>query len=67
MLDTIKGHIRRHQLTVLVTHLWEYFREGKPDEAFIAVLHSLADYLQNEPDLKGIAFSDLKRASVPLN
>src|SRR5206468_11154776 len=59
MLETIKAHIQRQRLTVLVTHWWEYFRSGQPDEAFIAVLHKLADYLHETPGLKVIAFSDL--------
>lgn len=67
MLETIKTHIQQHQLTVLVTHWWEYFREGEPDEPFIAVLHTLADYLKNEPDLKVVSFSELTRATVRLN
>jgi hypothetical protein len=58
MLDTIKSRIQRQQLTVLVTHCWEYFPNGQPDELFISVLHSLADYLASAPDLKVITFSD---------
>src|SRR5882762_5181440 len=67
MLETIKAHIQQHQLTVLVTHWWEYFREGEPDNPFIAVLHSLAEYLQQQAELKVISFSELARANVPLN
>ena len=67
MLQMIKAHIEQHQLTVLVTHWWEYFREGEIDNAFIAVLHSVADYLQSQSDLKVISFSELTRRDVPLN
>ena len=67
MLETIKAQIQQHQLTVLVTHWWEYFREGEPDQKFITVLHSVAEYLQSESDLKVISFSELARSDVPLN
>src|SRR4051812_40940155 len=45
MLDGIKARIQQQSLTVLVTHWWEYFRDGRADEPFIAVLHPVADYL----------------------
>ena len=67
MLDTIKAHIQQQPLTVLVTHWWEYFRDGKPDDQFIAVLHSLADYLHSAPDIKVIPFSAVARKEVQLN
>src|SRR5262249_28348270 len=44
MFDEITRCIGRQQLTVLVTHWWEYFRDGNPDEEFIRVLHQTADY-----------------------
>ena len=59
MLDTIKAHIERQSLTVLVTHWWEYFRDGQPDEPFIAVLHRLADYLHSKGDVDVVSFSQL--------
>jgi hypothetical protein len=46
-------------LTVLVTHWWEYYRNGQPDESFIAVLHELADYLAGQNDIKVISFAQL--------
>ena len=63
MLDTIKAHIARQPLTVLVTHWWEYFRDGQADEPFIAVLHSLADYLRGEKGVHMVAFCQLARGS----
>jgi len=56
MLDTIKSHIERQQLTVLVTHWWEYFRDGKPDEQFVGVLHRLAEYLSCNETVKIVTF-----------
>jgi hypothetical protein len=59
MLDSIKQVIEKQPLTVLVTHWWEYFRNGEPDQNFIEILHRLADYLATQPDLCVIAFDDL--------
>jgi hypothetical protein len=59
MLDTIKRAIEQDELTVLVTHWWEYFREEKPDEAFIRVLHQLAEYLAGQPDIAVTTFDAL--------
>jgi hypothetical protein len=63
MLDSIKEVIDQQRLTVLVTHWWEYFRNGKPDEAFIKTLHHLAGYLATRRDLCVITFDDL--AAMP--
>jgi len=67
MLETIKAQIQRRKLTVLVTHWWEYFRDRQPDDQFIAVLHSLADYLRSTKDVKVISFAELVTSKIPLN
>jgi len=67
MLETIRAQIERQQVTVLVTHWWEYFREQKPDEAFIGLLHETADYLAGRNDVRVISFSELLNGQVPLN
>lgn len=59
MLATIRAAISSHTVTVLVTHWWEYFRDGKPDDAFIDVLHQTAAMLSHRPDVKVISFEDL--------
>jgi hypothetical protein len=59
MLETVRKAIRGNQLTVLVTHWWEYFRDQQPDEEFIGQLHETAAYLESEPDIKVISFDDL--------
>jgi hypothetical protein len=53
-------------LTVLVTHWWEYFYEGKPNEPFIQVLHDTARWLAEQPDLKVISFGELLNTNLPL-
>jgi len=67
MLDAIQQHVESRRLTVLVTHWWEYFRNNRPDEAFIGVLHKTAAWLANQPDLKVISFDDLLNNEVRLN
>lgn len=64
MLDTIKKTVSRQKLTVLVTHWWEYFRDGRPDESFIRVLHDTAKWLGDQSDIKVIAFDDLLAGDV---
>jgi hypothetical protein len=59
MVDAIRRAIERQEVTVLVTHWWEYFRGGTPDTAFIGVLHRLADYLATRPDICVTTFDAL--------
>jgi hypothetical protein len=59
MLEGIMHYLETQPLTVLVTHWWEYFRDGQPDESFIQFLHETAGYLASHPGLKVIPFADL--------
>ena len=67
VLGTITQHVSKQQLTVLVTHWWEYFRDGSPDEAFIDLLHETGEYLAGNRDIKVISFSDLLTQRIRLN
>ncbi len=67
MLGGIIHYLESQQLTVLVTHWWEYFRDGKPDEPFIDFLHETASYVATHPQLKAVAFDDLLSGRIPLN
>jgi hypothetical protein len=67
MLQQIERSIERRRLTVLVTHWWEYFRDGSPDDAFIDVLHRTADYLASRKDVKVVSFDDVADKKVVLN
>jgi len=67
MLESIQSQIAQQRLTVLVTHWWEYFRENEPDDAFIGVLHSVAEYLKSEKTIKVISFADLAQQQLALN
>lgn len=58
ILPRIQASIDGQNLTVLVTHWWEFFRTGDPDEPFIQVLHETAKYLASRKDVKVIRFSE---------
>lgn len=59
ILPAIEHAIARQSITVLVTHWWEYFRDERPDDAFIGVLHRTADYLASRKDLRVVSFDSL--------
>ena len=63
MLESVKQQVESQPLTVLVTHWWEYFREGKPDTAMLEILHATAAWLASNPDVQVISFGDLARAA----
>jgi len=64
MLESIKKQVEGQSLTVLVTHWWEYFRDGVPDEPFIDVLHSVAAWLASRRDIRVITFRGLAAESA---
>lgn len=67
MLDEIREVVEGQQLTVLVTHWWEYFINNTPDEPYIDVLHATAEYLAGQRDIKVVSFDDVAAGRVPLN
>lgn len=66
MLESIRQAVETQSLTVLVTHWWEYFRETRPDTAFLETLHRTADYLAGTPDIRVVSFADLATGRVTL-
>lgn len=65
ILPLIKEQIQQRQVTVLVTHWWEYFRHGEPDEPFLRVLHQTAEYLGSHPDICVTTFDALAHNRPP--
>ena len=63
--DTVRTAVSERRLTVLVTHWWEYFRGGEPDEPLIQVLHDTARWLADQGDVRVISFSDLLNGDAP--
>ena len=62
----IHGAVRGASLTVLVTHWWEYFRDGRADERLIGALHETARWLAGQSDVRVVSFGDVARGTVPL-
>jgi len=67
MLQAVKDSVTSRRTTVLVTHWWEYFPGGQPDEPFIQILHDVAAWLAAEPDLTVVSFDDVAAGKVPLD
>ncbi len=67
MFAAVRRDIESRALTVVVTHWWEYFRDGTPDDAFIDVLHEVAAWLASRPDIRVVAFRDVANGDVPLH
>jgi hypothetical protein len=62
MLERVLQAIRPHDVTVVVTHHWEYFRaDGSMNEPFVAVLHALAAYLAEAHDVRVVRIEDAHR------
>lgn len=64
MLEEVKRAIDRQDVTVLVTHWWEYFRDGRTDEAFVRVLHSVAEHLAARKDVRVVTFDAYAREAA---
>jgi hypothetical protein len=67
MVEEVRHAISERRVTVLVTHWWEYFPNGRPDADFIRQLHAVAEFLEQDPDVHVISFSDLLDRAVQLN
>ena len=50
-----------------MTHWWEYFRSGEPDEPFIDFLHETLRHLCRRSDVQVISFADLASGEIGLN
>ena len=67
MFAAVRHAVKNRKLTVLVTHWWEYFRDGTADEKFIAVLHEVAEWLARQNDVRVVSFADVARGGTALN
>jgi hypothetical protein len=66
MLESVRKQVESRRLTVLVTHWWEYFRDGKLDIAMLGILHATAEWLASDPNVRLISFDDLAGPHVSL-
>jgi len=67
MLESVKKQVDSQQLTVLVTHWWEYFRNGGPDGPMLEILHATAEWLASNPNVRVISFGELTREHAALD
>ncbi|MCX6956466.1 MAG: DUF2334 domain-containing protein [Verrucomicrobia bacterium] len=67
MLTAVQRAVDGRAVTVLVTHWWEYFRHGVPDEPFIGVLHEVGEWLASRRDIRVVSFRDVANGTVRLN
>lgn len=66
-LQGIVQCLQTNQVTVLVTHWWEYFRAGEPDEPFIDFLHETLRHIAKRADVRVISFDQVASGEIPLN
>jgi hypothetical protein len=66
MPASIHRAVRGASLTVLVTHWWEYFRNGVPDEGLISQLHETARWLACQSDVRVVSFREVAGGLVAL-
>lgn len=59
MMESVRCAVEGASLTVLVSHWWEYFRDGVPDERLISTAHEVASWLAGRQDIRVISFSDV--------
>ncbi len=64
MFANVRRAVESSSLTVLVTHWWEYFRNGTADEPFINVLHEVAAWLGEQRDVRVVSFSDIANGDI---
>jgi hypothetical protein len=67
MLDSVSRTVNGASLTVLVSHWWEFFRLGVPDDELIGVMHAVADGLASRDDVRVVTFGDVANGRVPFN
>ncbi len=67
MLASVRRAVEGASLTVLVSHWWEFFRGGAPDEGLIGIQHEVAGWLASRPDIRVVSFHDVARGAVPIN
>jgi hypothetical protein len=66
MFAAVRHAVESRPLIVLVTHWWEYFRNGTPDEEFIGVLHEVAKWLASRKDIRVVSFREVASGAVSI-
>lgn len=58
MLERVIAVVEKQNLTVVVSHHWEYLVGSAPNQPLIAVLHAFADYLRTNRHVRVVRFSE---------
>jgi Uncharacterized protein conserved in bacteria (DUF2334) len=60
MLDRLLRIIHAQDVTVVVSHHWEYFdHDGLMNESFVAVLHAFAEYLSKAHEVRVVRMDEM--------
>jgi Uncharacterized protein conserved in bacteria (DUF2334) len=61
MLEKLIQNLRPNEVTVIVSHHWEYFRaDGSKNQPFVDVLHAFAHHLANDQDIRVIRMDEAR-------
>jgi len=66
MIEAVCNAVEGASLTVLVSHWWEFFRDGVPDDRLIGVMHEVAGWLASRSDVRVVSFGDVAEGRVPI-
>ena len=66
IFDAIIANLNSRQLTVLVTHWWEYFCNGRTNDTLIGILHRTADYIEHQSGIRVTSFAAVASGNIPL-
>ncbi len=67
MLESVRRAVESTSLTVLVSHWWEFYPLGVPDDELIGVMHEVADWLSSRKDIRVVTFGAVASGGVPVN
>ena len=66
MMESVRQAVDGSALTVLVSHWWEFFRMGVPDDGLIDVMHEMAEWLASRDDVRVVTFGDVAGGRIPI-
>lgn len=56
IVPTLRAQVLSRDVTVIVSHHWEYFRGGAPNAPYIDALRSFGDWLASQKDIRVVTF-----------
>ena len=67
VMPSVRRAVEGSSLTVLVSHWWEFYRDGVVDEPLMEVMHEAASWLGGRPDVRVVTFADVASGAIPLS